>query len=342
MTSSTSASERLLQVALAIAGPAVVMAALFVLIARSAGPAADQHVVVQVQAATAGSRVLLLGNSVTASIVPAELAAALGMPADDVSNAALPGAFPAHWIALLGGVGPGTAPELLLVYVPAENLLATDPSDRDTLALLVPGRVSGLSEVALGQPTVLAEVSWNTRRAALRDQLVVGTAVGPMLWLWPGLEAKDMRPALDRKLGRMQARDPDAHGGSLAQGPTGGERQVPVFRSPGSSALPLLVTQAQRLGSRLVVVLPAEMGASEPRCHADDLPPGAAWLLDQGADVVDLRAARLGPASFTTRHHLSAEGGPRLSAALARGLAALGLPGTPADARGRHWAEGCP
>lgn len=345
MTSSTSASERLLRVALAIAGPAVVIALLFVLIGRSPGPAPDQQVSVQLQAATSGSRVLLLGNSVTASLDPAELAEALGLPTDKLASAALPGSFPAHWVALLGAVGPQAPPELLLVYVPAENLLATelvDAGDRQALTLLEPARVPGLSELALGQPAVHVELSWNTRRAALRDRLVAATGRQPMLSLWPKLEAKDMRPALDRMLGPVRARDPATRGGSVVQGPTGEERQPPVIQTPESSVLPLLVSRAQQLGSRLVIVLPAEKDPSDPRCDVDELPLGARWSLDHRADVVDLRGARLGPASFTTRHHLSAEGGPRLGALLAEGLAALDLQGTGTEARGRHWAAGCP
>ena len=95
---------------------------------------------------------LLVGNSVTATLDSSSLSAEMGV---SVQNIAMEGSLPAHWTAFLAQarIRYNIKPKKVVLYVTANNLFRTKLTDEEDISMLKqlsPEYVDGLSIRALG------------------------------------------------------------------------------------------------------------------------------------------------------------------------------------------------
>ena len=318
---------------------------------------------------------LLLGNSVAMAGVDGRLVGELtGHP---LAHAGISGSLPPHWLALLRHqvVGKGEQARVVLLYAPAHNLRDTDVSAPTDLANLVDLMEGGDAELlAFGGPEAEAQVRarqanrpaeaerFQRDRVRARESLLQGLkdlaifVASPLPGATPEALDQLMGPITPNDAGdRFSATPGQAAPGQVEgagpgspssdrpgtgqQGGTSGEGRVAHLED---SVIPALLAEVQAQGGRLVVVHPAARPDIRPRCTGDGLSlEGDAWLMEAGADVLDLSFADLKQHHFTNQHHLSEEGRERLSRTLAEALAAVAPIEQAPAAPGRRWVLDC-
>ena len=128
--------------------------------------------------------VLLVGNSVTATLDSVSLAKEMQKP---VQNVAMEGSLPAHWTALLAQarIRYRIKPQTVVLYVATNNLFRTRLTDEEDIVMLEqlsPEYVEGLSDRALG---ISSSYSYLQNRIPLQKRLLNRISRLPVEIFWP-------------------------------------------------------------------------------------------------------------------------------------------------------------
>lgn len=334
------------RILLALLAPLVVLA-LGVDWIHQAGEVATSPAIASVIRRLDGSEapLLLTGNSVAdASLDASTIGEAAGIEA---VKAALPGGLPPHWLALLRHqvFGAGLSPKVVLLYAPPQNLLDMDASSAADAAMLIdlgagPDLLARAGVAVSDSGGVGPWARFERDRQRARDGLLRGLAEAPAGLLLdppsPGGQPP-VRAALERLLGERGPNATQERFDLAPDHPRGGNQPGTRAQRAPDSFLPDLLTEVQAHGARLIYVHPALRPDRRSPCPADPRDAVDRWLLDHGADVLDLTWAPLAPADFDNIHHLSPAGRAALAPMLGAEIRSL----APYAEAGRWRILGC-
>ena len=264
------------------------------------------------------SEILVLGNSVTATLDAASLSQESKR---SVRKVYMEGSLPAHWAALLAQarIRYEIKPKKIVIYVVENNLFRTKLFDEEDVAMLKqlsPQYVEGLSEKALG---ITPSNTIFQNRIPLRERILDGMSRLPIQMLWSSAYGF-IDHSVEEVFGGINPQRSERKSATPGQPIIRHEAKEASLEAPELSIFPLLQKEAEKLNATLFVVLPARSQPIPLKCENPDIPEKIEILIQQGVHVWDLRAIPMNKSHFSSLHHLSPRGAPIVSKWLAKGF----------------------
>ncbi len=341
---------RLVAAALAVLGPAAVLAGSLALLdgfrdadeaaaTRNAGRVVNARVL-EVDSAEAMDRMLaqrppevvVVGPSYANTDVKADLLAArLGLSRDDIALLSVPNSVGAHWYAVLKYrlFEAGHRPKLVVVVSGLQSMLLTTPLTEASfvnLEVQLPEGGDPVVDELLGSGGPLWWARLREQRGEVREAVFDALRAAPAAALF-GVTRREATAALkvvfDDALVDMALY---AGSANIAGGQAEPERfySPDLLPAPEASFVPRVTELVRDHGARIVWVRPP-MSPFVPPELDDVVLPGVQeraieLVEDRGGAFLDMRALPMSSAMFKNEDHMNLEGSRRFSEALAAAL----------------------